>query len=228
LLNMKKQTLFGLSLVLFSLLSTFNIEAQEEQPFFIFKSHPFDVEKAREEINGIIKQGYTPVGLEVVDGVCFVIAYVRTEQSLFNNWALIYYSDLSKIDIEVGAMLKEGWVPQGFSYTAQGQYLLYLKNPLKMTGFRIVNVADNLNELQKIIDEAAKKGFLPYGLSYYKGRFWVFFLGVPDLKLKRIIVVRYKDIDEAFISGLNEQIARGLIPWNIAFSETSVFVLFGE
>lgn len=226
--SMKTLTKTLVFAVLTLVIAVSGLFGQEEKPYCIIKTHPFDMEKARAEISETCKEGYTPVGMEVEDGAVILVMYVKNrEENLFSNWALVLLNDFSKLEAEYATMLQAGWLPIAFSYTQSGHYVLFLKTQMIVTGFRIVNDVEDLEAMEKTIKAFAEKGFLPYGMSYFNGRVWYFFLKAPSVKVQFITIRRFKSIDEALGQGVKEAMEHGLVPWNIMVSPDWVYVAFG-
>ena len=203
----------------------------QELPYCVIKSHPFDIQKAREEISQICKEGYIPVGMEVEDGAVILVMYVKSEEALFSNWALVAFGDFEKNEKEnadLTEFMKAGWLPIAFSYTQSGQYMLFLKTDVPIAGVRFANGPENLESIENIIKSFGEQGFYPYGMSWFNNRVWYFFLKIPTANVQGIVVKRYKNFDEGLGKDLEEMVKKGYSPWDIMVSPEWVYIVLGK
>ena len=83
----------------------------------------------------------------------------------------------------------------------------------------------NPKSFKSEVTEMAKSGYLPMGISFKDGGFYVLYLKGGNLKISAWSLESYKDVD-AFKSGVTGKMNEGYIPSGISHTGKLFFVLF--
>lgn len=197
----------------------------EQSPWQLVK-HPFDMEKAKEEINVICIDGYLPVGLDIKDGDGIYLLYIMDTGKILKKWFIHYFDNIETFEADVTYIIQNGWIPMDISKTDTGMYVLFINTDAEIEGWRISTISNDTSDKNQLISDFYSKGFHCYGISFDKSRTWYLFLKMPGLEGKKMTLLKHRNLPDVISRSIDKEIDNAWIPWGFMLEEKYIYILY--
>lgn len=203
---------------------------ETDRPIWALVDHEMNDQMVA-EISGFIRQGYTPVGLEVQDEEISLL-YASTQELSFNRWIIREFTDLDNLNTDMSAFLLDGWTPMDISKTEAGLSVLFIKGDTgrELLGWRIHEVsALDAREALQTLESYRDAGFVAYGVTIDRedNEFWFLMLQYDRPEGAEVARVALNGFENDQIeAGITRDIENGLLPWGLARGRNATFVLY--
>ncbi|MBI4976057.1 MAG: hypothetical protein HZC28_01165 [Spirochaetes bacterium] len=195
-----------------------------------FKVYPLDSKTLRNDIEEFMKEGYSPVGIEVIESGAYEGIYVLFDvdpDKEIKDWRIITYKSTNEAIKGIDAELKKGWIPGDMAWGQRLNYVLYQRFAEKVTEWKLENVKGP-RAFDALLEKYAEKDYLPMGFNWNSvtGEVSVFFLKWPKLEIEEYDITTYNNINE-LEADLTKKARDGWSPcgFMIANGKFRVFIL---
>ena len=189
-------------------------------------AHPFDLDKAKEEISASCAEGYLPVGLEVIDGVAIHVLYVKDDRLPFKEWFLYQLTDPENLEGAVSYIIKNGWVPLDLAKTGVRLYLMFVRADVEVKAWRITRGEPDIDSIKAKGAYFEQEGFYPWGLSIDEDSAWHLLLKIDNFESIEATLRDYRLDTDEIATGMQEDMAMGWRPWALDFDRKNIYVLY--
>ncbi len=189
-------------------------------------THPFDLDKARQEISAACARGYLPVGLEVIDGVAIHVLYVKNDALPFKQWFLYQLTDPEMLEGAVSYIIQDGWVPLDLAKTEVGLYLMFVKAEIEVEGWRITRSEPDIDSIKAKWAFFEQEGFYPWGISITDDDAWHLLLKTEGFGKTEASLRGYNLETDDISTGMQEDIDGGWQPWALDMGRQNIYILY--
>ncbi|AHC13635.1 hypothetical protein [Salinispira pacifica] len=193
------------------------IMAQEQQ--FKFINLPLQDDTHLEQgIEDLILEGYRPAGIDVLEGRFLSVLGQKEHADEGVNFALHFFSDLSKLNVEFSSYLKNGWTPADIAFFDEGVIVLFLQEDHDISSWRMAvldgsNTADKQHNLVQLMEQMNEEGMLPFGLSYFDDQLLIGFSspfrGKSDEILGHYVLDQYVNDGNQYVEEIQARLKAG-------------------
>ena len=209
------------------LLAAAPLAAQENLSPWVIEEYDVRGEARDEAIQDKIDEGYLPVGMEVAADEELWLLYIHSDSLPFDQFIIAEYADTEELEAEMETMTDTGWVPVDLARYQDGMLVFYINTDAVVIGDWGLSMTVGVTEaIEETYREAAEAGYSAWGLtSDDSGSIWFMFLQETNRDEPRIVSLNYheREDQEAFESGVHEQIREGWIPWGLMFGPENIY-----
>ncbi len=224
-------------LLLVALLFAFSsvLMAQEgETEWKVVNYSLLDQDSISEGMADMIKDGYYPVGIEVLANRDLSVLFERIFSSS-TSFYLHYFSDITNLSADFALFLQEGWAPSDVAFFNDGMFALFMQTAADMRGWRMSSVdgstdAERQGNITRMVSESASEGYIPFGLSRFQDKLMIGFT-TPHRSSHAGIegsyrIEAYPNDGNSFVIGINERLEEGFHVAGYHFHSGQVYIAF--
>lgn len=183
-------------------------------------------------IADMIKEGYFPVGIDVLGGNALSVMYERI-LSTSKEFYLQYFDDVNNLSKDFAVFLQEGWAPSDVAFFGNGMFALFMKTGAHMSGWRLMSVdgdteAERAANINKLVQDAANAGYIPFGLTRYEGKLMIGFTSPSRSTHANLqgdyAIEAYPNDGQSFVLGINSRLADGYHITGYNFNNGEIFI----
>ncbi len=157
---------FGILLCVTFLNCLFAQETLEIDSWRLLDS-PLQNEQIQTLLSTSIKNGYTPVGMAVINSS---ILFLMEKEPMEGAFYLQYISDLDDVNATFLAFAQQGFAPADIAFAGGGLFALFIQTSVPVTGFNIVpekeqSIIARQRKRSDTFKEMTATGKIPFGLS---------------------------------------------------------------
>ena len=189
-----------------------------------------------EEISGpliaqLMREGYYPVGLEIVGTDMLAILGEKREFSLV-SYRLKYFPSLETVKTDFAAFLKDGWLPTGTAFFDDGLLVLFVESDARLRAWKMqaVEGTDLLARQQSVhglFRTALKDGLTPFGLARYGEQLMIGFVtATNEERFDQYILAEYPNDGVSFVAGINRWLREGYSLSGFQFFSDTIYIGF--
>jgi hypothetical protein len=205
----------------FALVSTL-VAAQD----WVIREFRGSVEEVREEVTGLVEDGYAPVGVDVSETDGFLFLLVDHAGFPSSAWSLLEFSDLSTVNQEMSAVIGRGWTPVDISFAGGSLFALFTDTDTSIAGWQIAETSFATMQISTVVEDFREQDYGAWGISQRGDRLAHLFLSERDEEAFATTIVGFDPDAETLRQGITTLVNEGWIPWGIARRGEELLTLF--
>lgn len=206
------------ALVVFFITIVLSVSVANAQVSWQLKAHSMDTAVFQGEMQMMVNQGWTPVGLSQ-HGMNMYVLYLGGDPFGMAAWHLKWYHDLGTLENNITQMMNAGYIPMGISYAGDVFFAIYIQaQNSTATAWQLVPSAANMNSVQSAISPYTGQYYLPCGITQYGNEFYTLLVQIPDTTAKSWEIEQYVANDAVVQSSINNALNSGKAPWGFTYT----------